>query len=205
MVFLFVLFLCDPVYSQTTKYVYACGDQSSVQTWTESREGNQIHLKTVQGSEIHQYVMTADYQTVSWKYFDAVKNTKLEVVLEQGVYRINGILRSRPYSKTLPSRGNPWYQNVGFHVGYSIEGKTDFTFECIRPDNLKCYEMQAETKELINHEGKLEQRIYIHLTGMLARFFGSDYYIDPSTQQFVRYKGVHGPPGTPETTITIIK
>lgn len=202
---LFVLLLYYPVYSQTTKYEYACGNQKSILNWTESKAGDLIRLKTVQGNEVHQYAMTGNYRTVAWEYSNTSENTNLKVVLENGVYQISGVFKSKSYSKSYPSKGYPWYQNIGFNIGVSIAGKADFKFECFRPDNLKLYEMQAESKEFINHEGIHEHWVIVHLTGMLSKFFSSDYYIDPLTKQFIRYRGVHGPPGTPETIITILK
>lgn len=65
--------------------------------------------------------------------------------------------------------------------------------------------MQADAKEIIVCNGIREQRINIHLTGIISKFFGCDYYINFSSGQFIQYKGVQGAPGTPETIITIKK
>lgn len=203
LIFILLALLSYQAYSQTVEYNYSCGPEKSVIRWTESKKDNHIYLKTVQGNEIHSYVMTLNYKTLSWEYSNPAENTDIKVVLENGVYKMIGAFKSKTFSKIYTSKGYPWYQNIGFNLGYSMKDKSNFKFECIRPDNLKLYEMQAEAKEIINNNGTQEQRINIHLTGMLARFFGSDYYIDCSTRRFVKYKGVHGPPGTPETIITI--
>lgn len=192
-------------YSQTTEYKYSCGENKTTIYWNESREGNLIYLQTILGSEAHKYVMTLDYHTVSWEYSNQDKNTNIKVVLRNGTYKIDGILKSKSYSKTYKSNGVPWFQNIGFNMGYSIKKKPTFKFECIRPDNLKLYEMQADVKEIIVRNGIREQRINVHLTGLISKFFGCDYYINFSSGQFTQYKGVQGVPGTPETIITIKK
>lgn len=193
------------VYPQTTEYKYSCGDHKSTIFWTESKGDNFIYLHTIQGSETHKYVMTPNYHTVSWEYSNQDKDTNIKVVLKNGTYKIDGILKSKSYSKTYKSNGVPWFQNIGFNMGYSIKGKSTFKFECIRPDNLKLYEMQADAKEIIVHNGIHEQRINVHLTGIISKFFGCDYYINLSSDQFTQYRGVQGAPGTPETIITLIK
>lgn len=204
-VFTLTLLSSYHAYSQTTEYKYSCGENKATIYWNESREGNLIYLQTIQGNETHKYVMTPDYHTVSWEYSNQDKKTNIKVVLRNGIYKINGILKSKSYSKTYKSNGVPWFQNIGFNIGYSIKKKPTFKFECIRPDNLKLYEMQADAKEIIVRNGIREQRINVHLTGLISKFFGCDYYINFSSGQFIQYKGVQGAPGTPETIITIKK
>ena len=202
---LLVILLSYQGYSQTTEYTYSCGDKKSTITWIENRLDSIIYLKTIQGSETHKYVMNQNFNTLSWEYSDTSENIDIKAVLENGIYKIEGTFKSKAYSETYDSKGYPWYQNIGFNVGYSIERTSSFKFECIRPDNLKLYEMQADAKEISNANGNRQQRINISLTGMLSKFFGSDYYIDLSTRKFILYKGRHGAPGTPITTITIKK
>jgi hypothetical protein len=192
-------------HSQTKEYEYSCDKDKATIYWNESRKGNLIYLKTIQGSEINKYVLTSDYHTVLWEYSNQDKGTNIKVVLKNGIYKINGMLKSKSYSKTYKSNGVPWFQNIGFNIGYSIKKKPTFRFECIRPDNLKLYEMQADGKEVIARNGIREQRINVHLTGILSKFFGCDYYVDLSSGQFIQYKGVQGAPGTPETIVTIKK
>lgn len=200
----FVLFSFK-VYSQKTEYNYTCGRDNQAIIWTVTRKEDLIYLETIQGNEVHKYAINHDYKTISWEYANISENTNLKVVLKNGIYNLQGTFKSKKISKAYNSNGYPWYQNIGFNVGHTIKGKANFKFECIRPDNLKFYEMQAEAKEIVENNGIQEQRINVHLAGMLAKYFGSNYYINCNTRQFVRYNGVHGPPGTPETIITLRK
>lgn len=192
-------------YSQTTTYRYVCGEKSAIIIWERKSEGGSIHFKTTQGKEIQEYVLNADYVTLSWIYRNDANNTDLTATKAGNNFHISGTLEGKPYSKIHKSKGVPWYQNIGFNVGYSMTGKQNYKFECFRPDNMKFYEMQADTKGTETTDCITVQRINVHLTGALSRFFGSDYYVDVNSNVFVKYKGVHGPPGTPETIITLIK
>ena len=82
-------------HSQTKEYEYSCGKDKVTIYWNESREGNFIYLKTIQGSEINKYVLASDYHTVSWEYSNQDKGTNIKVVLKNGIYKINGMLKSK--------------------------------------------------------------------------------------------------------------
>lgn len=200
--FILLLFISFVVSSQTTAYDYSCGNEKAIIIWTESRKDGLIFLNTVQGDEVHKYTMTQDYNTTMWEYSNQSENTNIRVTLKNGKYQVNGVLKSKMYSKTYTTNRLPWYQNIGFNIGHSMKGKRSFKFECMRPDNLKLYEMQADSKEVIVHNGIREQQINVHLIGLLSKFFGCDYFVDLSSGHFVRYMGVHGAPGTPKTIIT---
>lgn len=191
------------VFSQTTKYNYSCGKEITKITWEQSNKDGLIYLVTTQDSEIQSYVMNSSYQTISWEYSNSKENTQIKTELKNGIYYIEGIVKSKRYSKTHKSKGKTWYQHIGFALGYLVKDKSSIAFECIRPDNLKLYEMQADVKETITNDNIKKLRINTHLTGMLAKYFGSDYYINIENNQFVRYEGVHGAPGTPKTIITL--
>lgn len=199
-----LMLLCSLyAHSQTSVYDYACGGQRAAIVWNERKEGDSICLETVQGSKTNVYHFSSDFSTLAWEYSDHVVGTDIRVVLEDGVYRISGMLKNKTCAKTFKSHGLPWYQQMGYHIGCSIEKQPSLRFECIRPDNLKLYKMQAEAKEAAVRDGVREQRIEVRLTGLLSRFFGCDYFVDAATGRFIRYTGVHGPPGTPKTVITL--
>jgi hypothetical protein len=187
-------------YCQTTTFTYSCGKSSAEITWTQSARNGQTIFTSVQGAETNEYAIGGDWTTLSWHYVNSDENTDLTVTKANGSYRMEGMFKAKPVSETIRSEGQVWRQNIGFHLADVIEGKSSITFECFRPDNLQLYEMKADAKE-INHN---EQRVNVHLTGLLSRFYGVNYLIDTQARgHFVRYKGIHGPPGTPETTITI--
>lgn len=191
------------VYSQTTLFNYSCGNNSSTITWTQTSEGGQTKFRTVQGSEINEYIIGSDWITLSWHHVNSNENTDLTVIKINGNYKMEGKFKSKPVSKTIQSKGKVWRQNIGFHLADVMKDKSSITFECFRPDNLELYEMKADVKETNNNGSIQEQRVNVHLTGMLSQFFGTNYYIDMQTRgHFIKYKGVHGAPGTPETIIT---
>lgn len=203
--FILMTITVTAVSAQISRYNYNCGKESSKIIWEENRRDNLIHLSTTQGSEKQKYTLRDNYQTIYWEYSNFEENTQIKVELKNGIYHVKGIIKSKPYTKTHKSAGKPWYQHIGFALGYLMDNRSSIIFECIRPDNLKLYEMQADAKEYKTNGNAKEQRINIHLTGFLAKYFGSDYYINPDNKKFIRYEGVHGAPGTPKTVITLEK
>ncbi len=200
---LILLFFTCSVYPQITEYEYSCGMEKNLIIWNKTCQDSMIYLETTQNNEVHRYTITPDYNTCEWIYINESEGTDIKVTLNEGTYLIKGKVNGSDYYRSIRSNGLPWFQNIGFNIGYSINGKSTKRYECIRPDNLKLYEMQVDAKEITQRGDNKEQRLYVHLTGILARFFGCNYFIDYSTRQFIRYKGVHGPPGTPETIIKI--
>lgn len=191
-------------YCQTTIFMYSYGKSSLKITWTQYIEDGQTKFKSIQGAEINEYIIGSDWTTLLWHHVNSDENTDLIVTKTNGSYKMEGIFKSKPVSKTIQSKGRIWRQNIGFHLADVIKDKSSIIFECFRPDNLQLYEMKADVKETENNGVIQEQRVNVHLTGMFSKFFGVDYYIDTQTRgHFIKYKGVHGSPGTPETTITI--
>lgn len=205
-IFIIVLtiILCTKAYSQTTLFKHSCGKNSSEITWIEYIEEGQTKFTATQGAEINEYVIGNDWTTLSWHCVNSTENTDLTVTKANGNYHMEGVFKSKSVSKTIQSKGRVWRQNIGFHLADLIKDKSSIIFECFRPDNLELYEMKADAKETKYNGTVQEQRIKVHLTGMFSKFFGTDYYIDTqSLGHFIKYQGVHGPPGTPETAITI--
>lgn len=107
--FTLTLLLSYHTHSQTTEYKYSCGNNEATIYWNKSREGNLIYLQTIQGNETHKYIMTLDYHTVSWEYSNQDTKTNIKVILRNGTYKIDGIMKSKSYSKTYKSNGVPWF------------------------------------------------------------------------------------------------
>lgn len=200
-----ICFVVTQVSAQLSKYVYSCGSDSSLIVCEQHYQDGLTYLTTTQGSEIHSYVFGADLQTILWRYSNLDENIQVETTLENEIYHIKGKINFKPYSKKIKSKGKFWYQHIGFVIGNLIKDDVNIRYECIRPDNLELYEMQADKKEITQYGEVKVLHIYTHLTGFLAKFFGSHYFINVATGQFLKYEGVHGAPGTPKTIITLEK
>lgn len=196
------LFLTITTLAQERNYISTCGKTRTAIKWSEGNKDGKIYLHTVQGVEVHEYVLDNSYKTESWKIVDTSSNTNLTISLKNGIYSISGILKGKPISKTVKSKGKPWYQNIAYNAGLTLKNGKSVEYECFRPDNMKLFTMSATKKGVEKFDGKNAVRIEVGLTGIMSAFWSCDYYFDTVTFSFVGYKGVNGAPGTPETKIS---
>ena len=197
------LFLAVFVMAQERNYISTCGKTKTSVKWSEERKDGKIYLNTVQGNERHEYILDNGYKTESWKIINPVSNTSLTVSLKNGKYSISGKFNGKPISKTVKSKGKPWYQNIAYNAGLTLKNGKSLEYECFRPDNIKLYIMSAVKKGIEKFDGRNTVKIEVSLTGFMSAFWSCDYYFDTATLMFVGYKGVNGGPGTPETKISI--
>ena len=197
------LFLIVFVMAQERNYISTCGKTKTSVKWSEEHKDGKIYLNTVQGNEKHEYILDNGYKTESWKIINPVSNTSLTVSLKNGKYSISGKFNGKPISKTVKSKGKPWYQNIAYNAGLTLKNGKSLEYECFRPDNIKLYTMSAVKKGIERFDGGHTVKIEVSLTGFMSAFWSCDYYFDTATLMFVGYKGVNGGPGTPETKISI--
>ena len=197
------LFLAVFVMAQERNYISTCGKTKTSVKWSEEHKDGKIYLNTIQGNERHEYILDNGYKTESWKIINPVSNTSLTVSLKNGKYSISGKFNGKPISKTVKSKGKPWYQNISYNAGLTLKNGKSLEYECFRPDNIKLYTMSAVKKGIERFDGGHTVKIEVSLTGFMSAFWSCDYYFDTATLMFVGYKGVNGGPGTPETKISI--
>lgn len=179
-----------------------CGKEKSMILWSEKTENNIIFLTTTQSSEVHHYRLSPSGTTLSWQLVDSAKRTNLTITLYNNKYYFEGTLNNQSYSKTVKSKGNPWYQNIAYSAEQTLKNKNCIKYECFRPDNLELYAMQAERKASpVSFNNQKANELKVRLTGILSHFWSCLYYFNSVNNQFIGYKGVNGGPGTPETTI----
>lgn len=189
--------------AQERKFISTCGKTQTAIKWSEEHKNGKILLNTAQDSERHEYLLGNGYKTESWKIVNPSTNTDLTVSLNRGTYTLSGKFKGKPISKTVKSKGRPWYQNIAYNAGLTLKNRKSVEYECFRPDNMKLYNMSATKKGIERFNGKNPLRIEVALTGFMSVFWSCDYYFDPNTLLFVGYKGVNGGPGTPETKISV--
>lgn len=191
--------------AQERHYTSTCGKTTKTIKWSEERKVDKIYLNTFQDNEKHEYVIGHGYKTESWKMVNASTKTDLTVTLNNGIYSISGFLNGKRISKTVKSKGKPWYQNIAYNAALTLKNAKYVEYECFRPDNMKLYTMSATDKGLEKFDGNSSVRIEVGLTGFMSAFWSCDYYFNTDTRMFVGYKGINGGPGTPETIISVSK
>jgi hypothetical protein len=111
-------------------------------------------------------------------------------------------------NKTLEIDGTDWYQASSLSLrGLVASADREKEFWTIRSDTLTVHKLKAvkqglETVE-VNGAMKEAVRIELSLTGLLAPFWKSDYWFSVPEGIFLKFQGPGGPPGSPETTVTL--
>jgi len=118
-------------------------------------------------------------------------------------FQLVSTLNGKRISKTVKSKGKPWYQNIAYNAALTLNNGKSLEYECFRPDNIKLYTMSAVKKGIENFDGRNTVKIEVSLTGFMSAFWSCDYYFATTTLEFVGYKGINGGPGTPETIISV--
>lgn len=79
----------------------------------------------------------------------------------------------------------------------------------VRTDSLEVVTMQAEKMgvEVITVAGRQvrARKVEIRREGLLASFWHAAFWFREADHIFVRYQGIHGPPGTHETVVQLMK
>ena len=146
-------------------------------------------------------------RTLSWQFRQG-ESTKIEAVRRGNDLLISGTLQGRRVDNVHARDDRPWYQPLSFSLRFFLAaGGQKTSFWTIRSDTLDVVTMQAERKGLdaveIDGEPVPAFRIEIRRTGVLSSFWHGTFWFRQTDRLFVRYQGVHGPPGTSETTVRL--
>ena len=146
-------------------------------------------------------------QTLAW-HFKQGTLIDIHARREGNLLKLTGILRGERVERTEPLDDRPWYQTLSFSLrGFLSSGEGRRSFWMIRSDNLELVSIQAEKmgiEEVLVLGWKVQaQKVEIRKEGIFASLWHGDYWFRVGDNLFVRYQGVHGPPGTPETLVQL--
>lgn len=184
-------------------YTETTGDKTSHFSWI-LEQANNVTVTVREDNAL--YVNHCDEvgTTFRWSYqgtdSDIVATRSGDIIEVQGKFQGKQI-NARHEVDTLP-----WYQTLAYALPRVVEpDKTRQVFWTVRPDNLDLIKMQANwegtEKVAVNGQELQAHRVRIRPDGFLSRFWHADYWFRVPDGLFVRYEGVHGPPGHPKTVI----
>lgn len=147
--------------------------------------------------------------TYAWD-FQQGRQTVIHAVREGNVLRISGTLRGKPIDTAQTIDERPWFQPLSFSLRSFLDSpETKTSFWTIRSDNLEVVTMQAkkgDTEEITVVGRRIQARkVEIRREGFLAAFWQATFWFRKGDRVFVRYQGIHGPPGTRETVVQLSK
>jgi hypothetical protein len=146
-------------------------------------------------------------RTHSWRFRQG-ETTDVEAVRRGNALMIAGTLKGQRIDSTHMLDERPWYQPLSFSLRFFLKaGVPETSFWTIRSDTLDVVTMQAEKQGLDEVEitGQLVPafRVEIRRDGLFSSFWHGTFWFREADGLFVRYQGVHGPPGTSETVVQL--
>lgn len=191
-----------PATEQRT-YMETTGDETTYFSWT-LEQANNVTVTVREENEL--YVNHCDHlgTTFEWRYRGA--DSDIIASRSEDVIEIRGRFRGEEFNARHEIDSVPWYQTLAYALPRLVEpDTTPQVFWTIRPDNLDVVKMRAswEGTEKVAVNGKKLQahRVRIRPDGFLSLLWHADYWFRVPDGLFVRYEGVHGPPGHPKTII----
>ncbi|MBN2232019.1 MAG: hypothetical protein JW781_04250 [Deltaproteobacteria bacterium] len=135
-------------------------------------------------------------------------HTDVQARREGNVIVLSGTCEGVALDRRLPVDDAPWLQPLSYSFRSFIAGEDDeIEFWTIRPDKLKAVKMKAERREIeslmVDGRPVAARKVRISLTGLMGRLWAGYYWFRCEDGLFLRYEGVHGPPGTPKTLINL--
>ena len=194
------------------RYKEKTGEHSFLFVWQAETEPDAVTITVTQrqGVEVYTSVNSLEGTTLSWRYSNPPDS---DVRVERLGRRLlfSGRFLGKEIKKEEKIDSRPWYQPLSFSLHRMEQRKQDKTsFWTIRPDNLEVITLQA-TREgsgrLIEEDGSevLANKVVIRLEGLMSSLWSAEYWFRQGDDLFVRYRGTHGPPGVPETVITLVR
>nr|WP_320010885.1 hypothetical protein [uncultured Desulfobulbus sp.] len=196
---------------QEVRYQEQTGDDSFVFVWQLEKEPEEVTLTVTQRQkeEVFVSVNTPQGGTLSWHY---TRTPDIDIRVERtGNFLVySGVFEGKKIDKREKIDKRPWYQPLSFSLRCMEERQEDtVSFWTVRPDNLEALTLQAKrggSGRLLESDGKevWANKVVIRLEGLLSAIWSAEYWFRKDDNLFVRYRGTHGPPGVPETRISLL-
>ena len=187
------------------RYTERTGDKVT-QFRMEVGQGSPLTIISSEPGKQFRNLCLADGSQLEWGFTSETE--WVSVKREENTLRFKAKLDGKTINKIEKIDSSPWFQGLSFSLRrWLASGDDSITFWMVRPDDLDIHKMKAEREEIESVEvgdRKVEaQRVRVKLAGAFSLFWSVTYWFRTSDFLLVRYEGVHGPPGTPGTTITL--
>jgi len=148
--------------------------------------------------------------TVRFTIRDSVNRLQIEVERNNNKLYLWGLDQDKKIDKIFDIDDDPWYQAMSYSLySFALSDKEKIRYWFLRTDKFKVYKMQAIKREIetiyLADQAYKAQKVEVKLTGFLSNFWHSYYWFRLKDGLYLKYEGVNGPPGTPLTSINLIK
>lgn len=176
-------------------------------SWELTVSENNV-VKVSGNGEFYENICDQTCQTLQWHYIS--EDTDITATRDNDVIRMEGISNNRPFIKGFKIDHHPWYQPLSYSLRCFIDSEEKETFFwMIRPDTLDVikFKVRKLQKERLIFQGQsiMALKLELGLTSLLEGLWRAHYWFRMDEGIFIRYRGVHGMPGAPETIVQLIE
>lgn len=194
---------------QNVIYRKTVGQDTTLTRWQTCYVDSLLVRTYQEGEQIQTTWYRAD-EAVRFELTDPTQQQHIVVERTGDELTLSGTQNGKSLRKNFHLDGHPWLQSMSLSLGqFVLSGASEITFEIFRIDTMKLCTLKArkmETEELsLDGGSQLLTRVQVSATGILAKLWHCTYWFRSSDGQFIQYRGVNGPPGTPVTTIQLLK
>jgi hypothetical protein len=149
-----------------------------------------------------------DGATVRWEVRSDTGDRVVAERRDNAIY-LTGRFRGKAIDRRMEIDALPWFQPLSFSLRTLTTGSANHReFWTIRSDTLDVLAMRAERKSTeiltIGAQSVEAIRIVVSPKGWRGALWNSRYWFRADDSVFLRYHGVHGPPGTPPTIVELL-
>jgi hypothetical protein len=193
------------------RYLEITGDDRSELVAREWRVDGGLLLESTSSTGDRHLVLVDDARrTRAWRFESPGTATAVESVLAGGLIDVKGRVSGEPVVDSVPTEGALWIQSIERSLRDFVLTANDgatVRFAVLQPDTLKFRTLQARVfdEDDRNVAGRLTsvRRVRISLPGIGVLVWRSDYWFRMPDGLFVESRVTRGPPGTPETRVTL--
>jgi hypothetical protein len=190
------------------RYNTVTGDERTFFIWEKKQLGGLVKITVHDhtNSRVMENTCQENGETVSWLVKDPEREIRAE--RDTNALRVYGNDRGKVIDVSYAIDERNWFQPMSFSLtGFLFSDEKRVSFWTIRQDTLELLTIVAvkegmETLE-INGANIPAFKVEVRLEGFLSAFWHGSYWYRLENGQFLKYRAVNGPPGTPETVITL--
>ncbi len=191
------------------KYQESVGEKIIPFYWKVEKKDTLITVSVFEENKSFINVCSADGATLQWQLKVSGKH---DIVANRtgNLLNVSGTRNGKMYKKTVKIDERPWFQPLSFSIrNFLASDLTKMSFWIIRVDTIEPIAMKVEKKEddkiLFNNTLITAQKVEVRVEGFYSPFWHGTYWYRKSDKLFLKYKSIHGPPGTKETIVKLIK
>ena len=212
--FMFAIVVCllfvlsNPVYSKTISYKQTLSGNTFFNKWTIKTSTQNRVLVGNMATGLVKLISDNANKTHSWSYISETEKTDLKVHREENKLIMLGTVHGKTVNKKVKIDDNPWIQVPGLQLTNFIKSDKKLQeFWIVSVENATIEKLIVYKKNRVNLEVDKKsfpaQRVKITLPDFRGMFWSAWYWFNEENGLFIKYKGLNGGPGSPETVVTL--